>query len=55
MNVYKCTGQLFQFGKMTTYLKEEVDKIWVLFQFGTNYTKELNLFIFCRSSQHVPT
>lgn len=38
-----------------TNLKEKVHKIWVLLQFGTDYTKELNLFIFCRSSQHLPT
>lgn len=38
-----------------TYLEEEVDKVWILLQFGTDYTKELDLFIFCGSSQHLPT
>lgn len=45
----------FLTGIIATHLKEEVDKVWVLLQFGTDYAKELNLFIFCRGSQHLPT
>lgn len=37
-----------------THLEEEVDKVRVLLQLGTDYAQELNLFIFCRSSQHLP-
>lgn len=40
---------------IATHLEEEVDKVWVLLQFGTDYTEELNLFVFCRSSQHIST
>lgn len=50
-----CSSTFFLPGVIATHLKEKVDKIWVLLQFGTDYTKELNLFIFCRSSQHLPT
>lgn len=38
-----------------THLKEEVDKIGVLLEFGTDYTKELDLLIFCGSSQNFAT
>lgn len=49
-----CSSTIF-YDIIATHLKEEVDKVWVLLQFGTDYTKELYLFIFCRSSQHLPT
>lgn len=56
MNIYKYTAQHFFLPDIiATHLKEEVDKVWVLLQFGTDYTKKLNLFIFCRSSQNFPT
>lgn len=42
-------------GVSGTHLKEEVDKVRVLLQFGTDYTKELNLLVLCGSSQHLPT
>lgn len=45
----------FSLGNEETHLEEEVNEVWVLLQFGTDYTEELNLFIFCRSSQHLPT
>lgn len=38
-----------------THLKEEVDKVGVLLEFGTDYTKELDLLIFCGSSQNLAT
>lgn len=41
--------------KDVSHLKEEVNKVWVLLQFGTDDTEELNLFIFSGSSQHLPT
>lgn len=54
MNIYAAQN-VFLLGGLATYLKEEVDKVRVLLQFGTDYTKELNLFVFCGSSQHLPT
>lgn len=38
-----------------THLKEEVDKVGVLLEFGTDYTKELDLLIFCGSRQNLAT
>lgn len=38
-----------------THLKEKVDKVGVLLEFGTDYTKELDLLIFCGSSQNLAT
>lgn len=55
MNIYECAGQSPPPGAIATHLKEEVDKVGVLLQFGTDYTEELNLLIFCRSSQHLAT
>lgn len=55
MNIYERVAQLFALlGGVVTYLEEEVNKVWILLQFGTDYTKELDLFVFCGSSQHLP-
>lgn len=52
---YKKDVSFFSCRIEETHLKEEVDEVRVLLQFGTDYTQELNLLIFCRSSQHLPT
>lgn len=53
--IYRCFIQLFLAAIKLAHLKEEVDQVWVLLQFGTDYTKELNLLVFCGSRQNLAT
>lgn len=34
-------------------LQEEVNKVGVLFEFGTDDAEKLDLFVLCRSSQNI--
>lgn len=53
--IYRCFIQLLLAAIKLAHLKEEVDQVWVLLQFGTDYTKELNLLVFCGSRQNLAT